>query len=102
MLQGTGFSNQGPARGFPGVICCGGLQWDFAAHFQIMDRPSSLDGSSLPFVFDRMQLQGQIPLSLQELDDLAVKKDAPVPVDRKDAKSLKRAMPLSLDILSFD
>ncbi len=71
-------------------------------HFQIMDRPSSLDGSSLPFVFDRMQLEGRIPLSLQELDDLAVKKDAPVPVDRKDAKSLKRAMPLSLDVLAFD
>ena len=28
-LQGTGFSSQGPAHGFPGVICCGGFAVGF-------------------------------------------------------------------------
>lgn len=70
-------------------------------HFQIMDRPSSLDGSALPFVFDRMQLEGRIPLDLQELEDV-MKKAEPVPIDKTDAKGLKRAMPLSRDVLAFE
>jgi murein DD-endopeptidase MepM/ murein hydrolase activator NlpD len=69
-------------------------------HFQIMDRPSSLDGSALPFVFDRMRLEGRIPLDLQELEDVMKKAD-PVPIDRTGAKGLTRAMPLSLDVLTF-
>jgi hypothetical protein len=47
-------------------------------HLQIMDRPSSLDGSALPFVVDRMRLEGRIPLDLQELEDV-MKKAEPVP-----------------------
>jgi hypothetical protein len=69
-------------------------------HFQLMDRPSSLDGSALPFVFDSMQLQGRATTSLDEMDKDA-EQGIPVPVDRKDAKSLIRTMPLSLDVLSF-
>jgi Peptidase family M23 len=73
-------------------------------HFQIMDRPSSLDGSALPFVFDRMRLEGRIPLSLLALDDAMTKnsEDSPIPVDKKDAKTLTREMPLSLDVLDFE
>jgi murein DD-endopeptidase MepM/ murein hydrolase activator NlpD len=53
-------------------------------HFQIMDRPSSLDGSALPFVFDRMRLEGRIPLDLQELEDVMTKKaERPYPSIRK-------------------
>jgi Peptidase family M23 len=71
-------------------------------HFQIMDKPSSLDGSALPFVFDRMRLEGRIPLDLQTLDDVMVKTNKPVTVDTKDAKDLTRAMPLSTDVLDFE
>lgn len=71
-------------------------------HFQIMDRPSSLDGSALPFVFDQMRLEGRIPLDLQTLDDVMVKTGKPVTIDRRDAKDLTRAMPLSRDVLDFE
>lgn len=69
-------------------------------HFQLMDRPSSLDGSALPFVFDSMQMEGRISASLDELDILLVKA-APVAVDASVAKPLMRTMPLSLDVVGF-
>ncbi|HTF70426.1 MAG TPA: M23 family metallopeptidase [Edaphobacter sp.] len=69
-------------------------------HFQVMDRPSSLDDTSLPFVFDRMNLEGRVPLDLTVLDEDTDKKIA-IPMDKKDAKPLTRAMPLSRDIVGF-
>jgi murein DD-endopeptidase MepM/ murein hydrolase activator NlpD len=69
-------------------------------HFQLMDRPSTLDGSALPFVFDSMQLQGRITMTLDELDAMTTK-NSPVPIVRKDAKTLARTMPLSLDVVGF-
>src|SRR5918992_2830613 len=40
-------------------------------HFQVMDRPSPLNSVGLPFVFDRMALQGRLAgSSLEEVDDL--------------------------------
>jgi hypothetical protein len=69
-------------------------------HFQVMDRPSSLDDTSLPFVFDRMNLEGRVPLNLTALDENMDKKLA-IPMDKKDAKPLSRAMPLSRDVLGF-
>ena len=65
-----------------------------------MDRPSSLDGSALPFVFDSMQLQGHITLSLDELD-AQMQEAAPVPIGSGVAKPLARTMPLSLDVVGF-
>jgi hypothetical protein len=69
-------------------------------HFQVMDRPSSLDDTSLPFVFDRMILEGRTPLDLSVLDENMDKKIA-MPMDKKDAKPLTRVMPLSRDVVGF-
>jgi murein DD-endopeptidase MepM/ murein hydrolase activator NlpD len=69
-------------------------------HFQLMNRPSTLDGSALPFVFDSMRLQGRVTMTLDELDAL-MKKSSPVPIDAKDAEALTRTMPLSLDVIGF-
>jgi len=69
-------------------------------HFQVMDRPSSLDDTSLPFVFDHMTLEGRIPLDLAVLEEDTDKKVA-MPIDRKDAKPLTNVMPLSRDVVGF-
>jgi len=69
-------------------------------HFQLMDRPSSLDGSALPFVFDQMQLQARVTINLDELDAWW-NNPAPLPMDTKVAKPLTFAMPLSLDVVGF-
>jgi murein DD-endopeptidase MepM/ murein hydrolase activator NlpD len=73
-------------------------------HFQVMDRPSSLDDTSLPFEFDRMHLEGRATLDMTALDENTDKKIA-IPIERNDekndAKPLLRAMPLSRDIVGF-
>jgi hypothetical protein len=69
-------------------------------HFQVMDRPSSLDDTSLPFVFDHMTLEGSVGLDLAALDEDMDKKIA-MPMDKKYAKPLTRAMPLSRDVVGF-
>lgn len=69
-------------------------------HFQVMDRPSSLDDTSLPFVFDRMDLEGRVPLDLAALDENTDKKIA-IHIDKNETKSLTRTMPLSRDVLGF-
>ena len=69
-------------------------------HFQVMDRPSSLDDTSLPFVFDHMNLQGRVSLDLKALDENTDKKIA-IPMATNEAKPLTRAMPLSRDVVGF-
>lgn len=69
-------------------------------HFQVMDRPSSLDDTSLPFVIDRMQLEGRIHMDLQELDDATMRKDT-LPMDKAGAGTLIRMMPLSGEVDDF-
>ncbi len=69
-------------------------------HFQVMDRPSSLDATSLPFVIDRMQLEGRVQMDLQDLDDETMKK-ASLPMDKGGAGTLIRMMPLSRDVEDF-
>jgi hypothetical protein len=69
-------------------------------HFQVMDRPSSLDDTSLPFEFDRMTLEGRVPLDLAVLDDDTEKKIA-LPMDKMPMKPVTREMPLSRDIVGF-
>ena len=69
-------------------------------HFQIMDRPSSLDDTSLPFVFDHMDLEGRVALDLETLDDNLSRK-IPLQVNTKDAKPLTNTMPLSGDVVRF-
>ena len=69
-------------------------------HFQVMDRPSSLDDTSLPFVFDHMNLEGRVSLDMTALDENTDKKIA-MPMDKNEAKLLTRAMPLSRDVEGF-
>jgi Peptidase family M23 len=69
-------------------------------HFQISDRPSTLDTTSLPFVFESMTLEGHTSADLEQIDDFSIKGIA-LPVDSKGARSITRAMPLSRDIVKF-
>jgi murein DD-endopeptidase MepM/ murein hydrolase activator NlpD len=69
-------------------------------HFQISDRPSTLDTTSLPFVFEHMLLQGRIIPNLDEIEEYSIK-GTPLPMDTKAAKPLTRTMPLSRDVVSF-
>ena len=69
-------------------------------HFQIMDRPSSLDDTSLPFVFDRMDVKRRVPLDLTQLEDYMDRK-IPMPMDTKDAAPRASEMPLSGDVVEF-
>jgi hypothetical protein len=69
-------------------------------HFQISDRPSTLDTTSLPFVFEAMLLQSRTSANLEEIDDFSIKGIA-LPMTLKSAKTKKRTMPLSRDIVSF-
>ena len=70
-------------------------------HFQVMDRPSSLDDTSLPFVFDHMNFEGRVPLDLAVLDENTDKK-IEIPMNKNEAKPLTRAMPLSRDVVGFE
>jgi hypothetical protein len=47
-----------------------------------------------------MNLDGRVPLDLTALDENMDKKIA-MPMDKKDAKPLTRAMPLSRDVVGF-
>ena len=69
-------------------------------HFQISDRPSTLDTTSLPFVFETMVLQSRTSANLEEIDDFSIKGIA-LPMSSKAAKTLELKMPLSRDIISF-
>jgi hypothetical protein len=66
-----------------------------------MDRPSSLDDTSLPFVFDHMNLEGRVPLDLTALERKHGYKKITLPMDKRDAKPLTRSMPLSRDVVGF-
>ena len=69
-------------------------------HFQLMDRPSGLDATSLPFVIDRMQLEGRVSVDVQTMvDDMDKKAD--VPIDKSAAGMQVRTMPLTRDIDDF-
>jgi Peptidase family M23 len=70
-------------------------------HFQVMDRPSPLNSVGLPFVFDRMALQGRlVGSSLEEVDDVLFAGGA-VAVDDSVTGPRRRQMPLTLDMLGF-
>jgi len=69
-------------------------------HFQISDRPSTLDTTSLPFVFESMTLESRTPLNLDDIENYSVKGTA-IPADSKFAKKLTHAMPLSRDVIDF-
>jgi hypothetical protein len=69
-------------------------------HFQISDRPSTLDVTSLPFVFENMTLWRRTSADLEEMDDFSIKGIA-LPMDLKKARPMTRKMPVSRDVVSF-
>lgn len=69
-------------------------------HFQISDPPSTLDVTSLPFVFKSMMLEGRISLNLEEIEDYSIKGTI-LPIDKKVARRLSGVMPLSRDVVNF-
>jgi hypothetical protein len=69
-------------------------------HFQIGDRPSILDTTSLPFVFENMLLEGRTSANLEEIESDSIKGIA-LPMDSKAAKPLTHVMPLSRDVIAF-
>jgi hypothetical protein len=69
-------------------------------HFQISDRPSTLDATSLPFEFETMRLESRTSANLDEMDIFSIN-GTPLPMDSKMAKPLTRTMPLSRDVVTF-
>ncbi len=69
-------------------------------HFQISDRPSTLDVTSLPFVFESMALENRTSANLDEIEEFSIK-GTPLPMGKKIAKPLSDSMPLSRDVISF-
>ena len=69
-------------------------------HFQISDRPSTLAVTALPFVFEKLTLEGRTSLNLDDIDSHSIKGIA-LPIDRKSAIPLGGVMPLSRDIVNF-
>jgi Peptidase family M23 len=69
-------------------------------HFQISDRPSTLDTTSLPFVFQRMVVESRTSLNIDDIENYSLK-GMPLPMDSASAKSWVRVMPLSRDVIRF-
>lgn len=69
-------------------------------HFQISDRPSTLDVTSLPFVFESMVLGNRTSANLDEIEEFSIK-GTPLPMGKKIAKPLSHSMPLSRDVITF-
>lgn len=69
-------------------------------HFQISDRPSTIDTTSLPFVFQNMLLQSRTSANLYDIETFSISGTA-LPITSKPAKQLTDSMPLSRDVITF-
>lgn len=69
-------------------------------HFQISDRPSTIDTTSLPFVFQNMLLQSRTSANLYDIETFSIS-GTPLPITSKPAKQLTDSMPLSRDVITF-
>jgi Peptidase family M23 len=67
-------------------------------HFQVMDGPSFLDATGLPFVFDTQLLEGRAPESA--VADLAG--GAPVPIDRTGAGLRRELLPADNGVFGYN
>ena len=67
-------------------------------HFQVMDGPSFLDATGLPFVFDSQLLEGRV--SQNAVADLAG--GAPVPIDRTGAGLRRDQMPAGNGVFGYN
>ena len=69
-------------------------------HFQVMDSPSALVASGVPFVFDRLRVQGRIiGVEGPVVDDYLAGK--PIPLDTSGNGSQRQKMPLSSTVFGF-
>ena len=69
-------------------------------HFQIMDTPSFLNTTALPFVFDYLVYQGHVPGAFDPANDGLTKGKA-VQIDTGLAGPRNNQMPMSLDVVEF-
>jgi Peptidase family M23 len=69
-------------------------------HFQISDRPSILDTTSLPFVFDNMVLQNRTSANLDEIENFSIDGTS-LPFVMKASKPVAQTMPLARDVIDF-
>jgi murein DD-endopeptidase MepM/ murein hydrolase activator NlpD len=69
-------------------------------HFHVMNQPSALDTTGLPFVFGRMELQGRLSGTLAEIQNTLLS-GGTVPIDDTETGRRLRQMPLSNDVLGF-
>ena len=70
-------------------------------HFHVMTDPSPLETVGVPFLFDRMELQGQLVGSQAEIEDTLQSGGAPA-IDFSNAGHRLRQMPLTSDLLRFE
>ncbi len=69
-------------------------------HFQVMDRPSTLDAVGLPFVFDRQRVEGRV-LGVPAVVDEAYEAGRPVRTDTAGAGGRADRMPAEGQIFAF-
>lgn len=69
-------------------------------HFQVMDRPSALGATGLPFVFDTMTLTGRAQGTPSKMVD-GVMSGAAAKIDTTGAGAKMGLMPLMMDVLDF-
>ena len=65
-------------------------------HFQVMDRPSFLDATGLPFVFDSQLLEGTV------IPNDALLSGGPLTIDRTGAGLQSNRMPLELQVFGYN
>jgi murein DD-endopeptidase MepM/ murein hydrolase activator NlpD len=71
-------------------------------HFQVMDSPSLLDATGLPFVFDRQLLEGQVGGTANEADH-AYESGAAVSVSLRVAKlPQSKLMPIQGQVFTYN
>ena len=70
-------------------------------HFHVMNGPSPLESVGLPFVFDRMELQGRLIGSMDEIEDILFAGMSPA-IDTIDTGIRRRQMSLTNDLLGFE
>jgi hypothetical protein len=69
-------------------------------HFQVMDSPSRLVASGLPFVFNRSQLEGRLVGTVDQAFAAFIIGGA-LPITKKDSGPQLRRMPLSNGVFAF-
>ena len=69
-------------------------------HFQVMDRPSALNATGLPFVFDTQTLEGRV-IGTAKATDTAYEAGQRVTVDRSDTGIYRLRMPAEAQVFGY-